>query len=173
MTEPDRAELQRLAQLVEVNRERLQALEQQVRNLDGIKLEQEHALEALKAISEDGERGVMIPLGAGVQLMADIPPEAGAVVDVGSRIQAEKTRAEAKEILIKRNEELLGIMESLSKEHSELESYVVELANTFNDAVEGIQLTEKTPEPQTEQAEPTPSKRRTRRKRGTEFTLDD
>ena len=45
MTEPDRTELQRIAQLVEVNRERLQALEQQVRNLEGIKLEQEHALE--------------------------------------------------------------------------------------------------------------------------------
>ena len=42
MTEPDRTELQRIAQLVEVNRERLQALEQQLRNLEGIKLEQEH-----------------------------------------------------------------------------------------------------------------------------------
>ena len=51
MTEPDRTELQRIAQLVEVNRERLQALEQQVRNLEGIKLEQEHALEALQSIS--------------------------------------------------------------------------------------------------------------------------
>ena len=53
MTEPDRTELQRIAQLVEVNRERLQALEQQVRNLEGIKLEQEHALAALLSISED------------------------------------------------------------------------------------------------------------------------
>ena len=62
MTEPDRTELQRIAQLVEVNRERLQALEQQVRNLEGIKLEQEHALEALQSISQDGANGAMIPL---------------------------------------------------------------------------------------------------------------
>ena len=63
MTEPDRAELQRIAQLVEVNRDRLQALEQQVRNLEGIKLEQEHALEALQSISSEGANGAMIPLG--------------------------------------------------------------------------------------------------------------
>ena len=64
MTEPDRTELQRIAQLVEVNRERLQALEQQLRNLEGIKVEQEHALEALLTISQDGDKGHMIPLGA-------------------------------------------------------------------------------------------------------------
>ena len=82
MTEPDRTELQRIAQLVEVNRERLQALEQQLRNLEGIKLEQEHALEALLSISQDGADGAMIPLGAGVQLVADIPPDGGAVIDI-------------------------------------------------------------------------------------------
>ena len=63
MTEPDRTELQRIARLVEVNRERLQALEQQLRNLEGIKVEQEHALEALLSISQDGANGAMIPLG--------------------------------------------------------------------------------------------------------------
>ena len=72
MTEPDRAELQRLAQLVEVNRERLQSLEQQIRNLEGIKIEQEHAMEALQSISDDGAKGAMVPLGAGVQIVADI-----------------------------------------------------------------------------------------------------
>ena len=116
MTEPDRTELQRIARLVEVNRERLQALEQQVRNLEGIKLEQENALEALLSISQNGANGAMIPLGAGVQLVADIPPDGGAVIDIGSRIQAEKTREEAAQILRKRNEELNDIMESLRKE---------------------------------------------------------
>ena len=115
MTEPDKAELQRLAQLVEVNRERLQALEKQIRSLEGIKLEQEHAMEALGAISEDGEKGAMIPLGAGGQVVADIQPDAGAVVDIGSRIQAEKTREEAIQILSKRNEDLLGILQSINQ----------------------------------------------------------
>ena len=79
----------------------------------------------------------MIPLGAGVQLVADIPPDGGAVIDIGSRIQAEKTREEAAQILGKRNEELNDIMDSLRKEYEDLEKHVVELATKFNDAVEG------------------------------------
>ena len=173
MTEPDRAELQRIAQLVDVNRERLQALEQQLRNLEGIKLEQEHALEALLSISQDGADGAMIPLGAGVQLVADIPPDGGAVIDIGSRIQAEKTREEAAQILGKRNEELNGIMDSLRKEYEELEKHVVELATKFNDAVEGA----KPPSEETldvkQQSTDAPTRPRPRRKRGTELTLDD
>ena len=173
MTEPDRTELQRIARLVEVNRERLQALEQQVRNLEGIKLEQEHALAALLSISEDGANGAMIPLGAGVQLVADIPPDGGAVIDIGSRIQAEKTRDEAAQILSKRNEELNDIMDSLRKEYEELEKHVVELANKFNDAVETAKPpSEETPS-EKQQSTDTPSKRKPRRKRGTELTLDD
>ena len=173
MTEPDRTELQRIAQLVEVNRERLQALEQQVRNLEGIKLEQEHALAALLSISEDGANGAMIPLGAGVQLVADIPPDGGAVIDIGSRIQAEKTREEAAQILGKRNEELNDIMDSLRKEYEDLEKHVVELATKFNDAVEEAKPpSEETPS-EKQQSTDTPSKRKPRRKRGTELTLDD
>ena len=173
MTEPDRTELQRIAQLVEVNRERLQALEQQVRNLEGIKLEQEHALAALLSISEEGANGAMIPLGAGVQLVADIPPDGGAVIDIGSRIQAEKTREEAAQILSKRNEELNDIMDSLRKEYEELEKHVVELATKFNDAVETAKPpSEETPS-EKQQSTDTPSKRKPRRKRGTELTLDD
>jgi|TARA_B100001996_G_scaffold19626_2_gene15961 prefoldin alpha subunit len=176
MTEPDRAELQRLAQLVEVNRERLQALEQQIRNLEGIKIEQEHAMEALQSISDDGAKGAMVPLGAGVQIVADIPADAGAVVDIGSRVQAEKTRPEALEILRKRNDELNGIIDTVSKEHDELENHVVALASRFNEIANGIQDpgdpgVQGQKEPEENQA--TQPKRRSRRKRGTELTLDD
>lgn len=172
MSTLDSGELQRIAQLVEVNRERLQALEQQLRSLEGIKTEQDHAIEALSAISDDGAEGVMLPLGAGVQLIADIPSDAGAVVDVGSRIQAERTRGEAKDILSKRNEELRSIMETIRKEYDELESQVVVLANRFNEAVEGIQPEDKEPITDRTQEQPKPQKKR-RRKRGTELTLDD
>ncbi len=173
MTEPDRTELQRIARLVEVNRERLQALEQQLRNLEGIKVEQEHALEALLSISQDGANGAMIPLGAGVQLVADIPPDGGAVIDIGSRIQAEKTRGEAAQILSKRNEELNDIMESLRKEYQELEKHVVELATRFNDAVEGAKPPSEEAPNDKQQSTGAPNKRKPRRKRGTELTLDD
>ncbi|MDG1540914.1 MAG: prefoldin subunit alpha [Candidatus Thalassarchaeaceae archaeon] len=173
MTEPDRAELQRLAQLVEVNRERLQALEQQIRNLEGIKIEQVHAMEALSSISDDGAKGAMVPLGAGVQIVADIPADAGAVVDIGSRVQAEKTRPEALEILRSRNDELNTIIDTVTKEHDELENHVGALASRFNEIANGIQVPEDESHQESENVQVSQPKRRPRRKRGTELTLDD
>lgn len=169
----DREELQRLAQLVEVNRERLETIDRQIRNLESIRLEQSHAMEALEEISKDGAKGIMLPLGAGVQLIADIPADAGAVVDMGSRVQAEKTRVEATSILKKRNDELIAIMETVKREYDELEAHVVSLAKQFNEAVEGAQTDP--PPTLTEEGEanaPKPRSRK-RRKRGTELTLDD
>ncbi|MDP6662410.1 MAG: prefoldin subunit alpha [Candidatus Thalassarchaeaceae archaeon] len=175
MTMGDGAELQRLARLVEANRERLQAIEQQIRNLESLRVEQTHAIEALDGISEDGAEGVMVPLGAGVQIIADIPAEAGAVIDLGSRVQAEKTREEAIAILRGRNEELMTLMEMVKKEYDDLENHIITLADQFNHTVEHLQNNEEegsekiaAPEKQ-----PTPPKARRRRKRGTELTLDD
>tara|TARA_B100000959_G_scaffold278250_1_gene336237 strand:+ start:643 stop:1164 length:522 start_codon:yes stop_codon:yes gene_type:complete len=173
VTEADREELQRLAQLVEANRERLQAIEQQMRSLENIRIEQMHAIEALEAISQDGAKGTMVPLGAGVQLIADIPADAGAVVDMGSRVQAEKTRAEAIEILRKRNQELEAILETVKREYDETESQIATLANMFNETVERMEPEGEPPateSPEEGQAKPRP---RSRRKRGTELTLDD
>jgi prefoldin subunit 5 len=115
----------------------------------------------------------MVPLGAGVQIVADIPAEAGAVVDIGSRVQAEKTRLEAIEILRKRNEELNGIITSVRKEYEELENHVVALANRFNEIANGTQTPEGETPQEAKQSQENQPKRRPRRKRGTELTLDD
>ena len=132
----DREELQRIAQLVEVNRERMQAIEQQLGQLESIRVEQIQAIEALRAIPDEGAQGAMIPLGSGVQIIADIPSEGGAVVDIGSRVQAERTREEAADILSKRSEELATIIERMKAELSELEQTTVGLAQKFNESVE-------------------------------------
>ena len=165
----DREELQHIAQLVEVNRERMQAIEQQVRQLESIRVEQMQAIEALLAIPDEGSKGAMIPLGSGVQIVADIPSDGGAVVDIGSRVQAERTRGEAAEILTKRSEELITIIERMKTEFDELEQSTVDLAQKFNESVEGLE-----PETIAEESTPnTPAPRRARRKRGTDLTLDD
>ena len=167
----DREELQRIAQLVEVNRERMQAIEQQLGQLESIHIEQIQAIEALRAIPEEGAERAMIPLGSGVQIIADIPSRGGAVVDIGSRVQAERTREEAADILSKRSEELSAIIERMKTEFSELEQTTVSLAQKFNENVEGMQpeAVAEEPEPTT----PTPTPRRSKRKRGTDLTLDD
>ena len=94
-------------------------------------------------------------------------------MDLGSRVQAEKTRPEALEILKKRNDELNGIIDSVSKEHNELENHVVSLASRFNEIANGAQEQVTEGQNEAEQTQVTQPIRRPRRKRGTELTLDD
>jgi len=172
MSNTDRAELQRIADLVETNRERLQNIESQVVRLEEVRQEQVRAIMALKAIPESGANDAMIPLGGGVQIIADIPSEGGAVIDIGSGIQAEKTREEALELLSSRNEELIRLMDSLNSEFDDTEKLVIELASQFNEGIEELQGEEsESTDSTTQESENRP--RRRRRKRGTEFTLDD
>ena len=171
----DRDELQQIAQLVEANRERMQAIEQQIHQLEAIRIEQIQAIEALLAIPEDGAVGAMIPLGSGVQIVTDIPADAGAVIDIGSRVQAERTRDEAAEILGKRSEEIVAIIERMKSEFDDLENSTVGLAQKFNKGVESMQSeTPQNEEPvRTASGGSGSSARRRKRKRGTDLTLDD
>ena len=172
MTDP-KEELQRIARLVEANRERMEALEAQLRRLESVRMEQLNALKALESIPEGGSKGAMVPLGAGVQIITDIPSDYGAVVDIGSGIQAEKTRAEASEILSTRNKELSDLTERMKSEFDQLEANTIELANDFNEKMAKVEGSEQQqPQPVSEAQEDVP-KRKPRRRRGTELTLDD
>lgn len=172
MTDP-KEELQRIARLVEANRERMEALEAQLRRLESVRMEQLNALKALESIPEGGSKGAMVPLGAGVQIITDIPSDYGAVVDIGSGIQAEKTRAEASDILSTRNKELSDLTERMKSEFDQLEANTIELANDFNEKMAKVEGSEQQqPQPVSEAQEDVP-KRKPRRRRGTELTLDD
>lgn len=171
----DRDELQHIAQLVEANREQMQAIERQIHQLEAIRIEQIQAIEALLAIPEDGVEGAMIPLGSGVQIVADIAADAGAVIDIGSRVQAERTREEAAGTLGKRSEELVAIIERMKSEFDDLENSTVALAQKFNESIEEIQSeAPENEEPIRKTSGGTGSAARGRkRKRGTDLTLDD
>mgnify|MGYP006079891967 CR=1 FL=1 len=174
MSVVDKAELQQIAQQVEISRERLQAMEQQIQRLEEVKLEQARAIDTLRLIPKEGSKGVMIPLGSGVQILANIPENTSAIIDIGSRIQAEKTREEALSMLEKRNEELNIILDKIKSESTVLEQYVVSLAHQFTTGVENLQEKEiDISEPIIETDTPSVSPSRKRRKRGTELTLDD
>ena len=171
MSDP-KEELQRIARLVEANRERMEALEAQLRRLEAVRMEQVNALKALESIPEAGTKGAMVPLGAGVQIITDIPSDYGAVVDIGSGIQAERTRAEAAEILSTRNNELTDLTERMKTEFDQLEESTMALAAEFNEKMTAIESVDEPKAPVSSSADDEP-KRKTRRRRGTELTLDD
>ena len=176
MSAVNQAELQRIAQQVEQNRQRMESIEQQIRRLEQIRLEQMQTIETLSAIPPGGAKGAMIPLGAGVQIVANIPAETGAVIDIGSRVQAEKPRTEAIKILQKRTDEILIIMEKMKLEFDSIEETTISLANIFNGQIATLQdepKPETTPQVKLPEQPSTPQPSRKKRKRGTELTLDD
>ena len=164
----DQQELQRIAQLVEMNRQKMARIEEQVTRLSEIRLEQLGVIASLKTLAT--QQPTMIPLGAGVQLPAT-PTGETVVIDIGSGVQAEKPRVEAIEILESRLQEVDEVMTTLQNEFAETEKIVAELATTFSNAAK--QLQQQSTDEAIDDQESSPSPKRRRRKHGTELTLDD
>ena len=164
----DQQELQRIAQLVEMNRQKMARIEEQVTRLSEIRLEQLGVIASLKTLAT--QQPTMIPLGAGVQLPAT-PTGETVVIDIGSGVQAEKPRVEAIEILESRLQEVDEVMTTLQNEFAETENIVAELATTFSEAAK--QLQQQSTDEAIDDQESSPSPKRRRRKHGTELTLDD
>ena len=140
----DQQELQRIAQLVEMNRQKMARIEEQVTKLTEIRLEQLGVIAALKTL--ESNQPTMIPLGAGVQLPAS-PNGDTVVIDIGSGVQAEKPREEAITILEARLNEVEGVLNTLQNEFTDTEKVVTGLAATFTEAAQNLQ---EAPEAQTE-----------------------
>ncbi len=132
----DRVELQRIAGMVDLNRQRMVRIEEQMSRLETIMLEQGQVVRALRSVPPEGQIGGMVPLGAGVQLVVDLPADAGAVIDIGSGIQAERTRAQAADALEARQNEVGELLQRLHDEFDEAERTVRRLAVRFNESVE-------------------------------------
>ncbi len=162
----DRAELQRMARLIEMNRQRLGQVEQQLSQLDSVSKEHSETEESLKALISSSDS--MIPLGAGVHL--PIANQKKVVVDLGSNVFAERTLESAAEIMSRRQEDLQSVINELTEQYISTEQKVKELTYSLEKEVENTT----TPEA-TLPSEPTKStsSRRPRRGFAGELTMDD
>ena len=180
-----REELQRIARMVDIHRQKMERIEEQLTRLESIHLEQGQVVRAIREIPEEGMLGAMIPLGSGVQLMVNIPKDSGAVVDIGTAVQAEMTRGQAADLIEERQAEINTLIDSLKKEFDSAELTVRELAETFNQGVAAMEENsppqpDTTPIPSSQEEAPiesdednTERPRRRRRGIGSELTLDD
>ena len=96
-------------------------------------------------------------------------------MDIGSGIQAERTRDEAKEILATRNRELESLMDRMRSEFDELEAKTIQLATEFNEKIAAVEGAPQPPPAEDHEAveERPAAAKKARRRRGTDLTLDD
>ena len=163
------SELQQIARLVEINRNRMEEVQAQLSRIDAVLYEHEEAKIALQSLSE-GNSG-HIPLGAGV--MVPLAKEVTTIVDLGSGIFGEKSPLDAKDIVQERMGDLQDLKSQFEKEVETISLRIEELSKSFD--VASKQITAPVAEEKSEsepETQPKPKPRR-RRRMGEELTLDD
>ena len=161
-----REELQRLADLVSMNRNRSEEIAIQLDRVESVIQEHRTVIASLQAIdtSEQGH----IPIGGGVMLPFQ-KFEDSTLVDLGSGVFAEKTFGEAINLIQQRIQDLENALSRLEEEAQSTTKMAQDLSHRFSETAEQISKNE--PEKDTKQKES--NTKRQRRKFGKELTLDD
>lgn len=170
----DSTELQQMARLVDMNRQRLEEIQLQIDRVEAVQLEHDDTRQALNALS-NGSSG-HIPLGAGV--MVPIPKNATTIVDLGSGVFGERAPNDAAELVTKRLNDLSELKSQFESEATMLSQRIEELATTFEQAAKEMsqskeEIPQQVPPQTTTQPAPEPSPKRRRRGMSGELTLDD
>jgi len=166
----DAVELQRMARLVDMNRQRLAELQEQVQRVDAVLFEHEETITSLKAI--ETTPGGHMSLGAGVML--PINKGTTTLVDLGTGILGERSPQGAISIVQSRIDDLIEVKTQFQAEIEIISKRTEELANAFDEAAKSISEPEATEEETPSEPEPSPStSTRRRRNFGSSLTLDD
>ena len=134
MTNQD--EIQRLARLADMNRQRLTQIEDQVVRLNNVKDEHNHVSTALANINKSTTQSSLIPLGAGIHIPTTFNKGQTTLVDIGSGILLEKTPTEAVKILGNRISEIQTLVDTLTNEYQKTESKIQEITAQLTNTIE-------------------------------------
>jgi len=181
-----RAELQRLARIVERSRQRLEELDRRKQSVLEVVEDHRRTAAVLTSLIESAEAGTAsghVGIGAGVSLpLASSDAEGRSIVDLGSGVYGERTWGGALDVTVQRQTDLESIVAELEARMSELEEEIAQNAVAFNTMAEQIEADTKAEPPAgqvPEEAPPTPEPTATRapaprrRRFGSELTLDD
>ena len=162
----DAVELQKMARLIDMNRQSLEEIEANITRLESLMIEHRDSILTLKALQE-GKTG-QIPIGAGV--MIPLPQSQTTIVDFGSGIFGESTPEDAAELIQARLQDLIDVKIQFETEAAQINQRIEQLATTFDQATKEITQ----PDPEIV-LDPTSNKPKQRRKRGfgSGLTLDD
>lgn len=173
-----------MSRLVEMNRQQLTAIGEQIEVLEIAVAEHSESISTLNSLfTNDGETGVMIPLGGGAKISVGAPVGDGVLLDIGSGIQAEREYQDAIEILEQRRQSIEEVLQTLRAEFSSTEEKIKQLALQFTQGVENLEKNPSTPlvsggdetptDSDEEDKSTITSRNRRRRNLSGEMTLDD
>lgn len=185
----DRAQLQRLAQEVEVLRKRLDEINLRIEQVDTVLAEHsitDAVLEALLGHGQGTSISTHLPIGSGISLPyrhAGVD-EGVALVDLGSGVFGERPWGDARTITNQRRDDIQRLRDELKQQSDQTETSLGQAAQAFNRLAETLKQQAEAeplpPESSTEvevsehpSSESAPRRPRKRRMFGGDLTLDD
>ena len=184
----DRAQLQRLAQEVEVLRKRLDEINLRIEQVDAVLAEHaitDAVLETLLGHGQGSSISTHLPIGSGISLpyRHQGDKEGVALVDLGSGVFGERPWSEARSITTQRKDDIQRLRDELKEQSDQTETSLGQAAQTFNRLAESLKQqaspeSPPAPSPEPENPESTSSDATPRRSRkrgmfGGDLTLDD
>jgi len=124
-------EIRRTARLVEMNRDQLLQLEEQLQKVLGVQNEHNDVITSLKDLSNGLSHHYMTPLGAGVSIKHQPSDEPPVVVDIGSNIHIESSPDFAADLLEARVSELNSLVDRIEAEKIAINTSIQSYAQRF------------------------------------------
>jgi len=165
----DKAELNNITQVLNLNHQKILQIEEQIGKLDQVKQEHETAIRSLNQLIKVEENEGMVPIGAGVQIPINYTKINSAIIDLGSGLHAEHTLERVVELLTTRTNELQELIDQLVVEHTNTSTSIQEINRELQELTTIEQGKKEKEEPRNNERNP----KKRRRRYGGELTLDD
>lgn len=130
-------ELQALSQQLEQVESQLEALHTEVQHIRGEQAEIDEAIDALDSL--DSGSDVQVPVGGGAYVPASVEDIDEVIVEIGSGYAAERSEADAIELLEAKKDQLDERIEELNDAIAELESQGEELGQEAEQRLQQLQ----------------------------------
>jgi prefoldin alpha subunit len=133
----DPREIQTLQMYLNEYGQQIEILTQQLGMIEQQRLEAAAAIETLRAVMENEDGAVLLPIGGGAYLRANVLDAGHVLVNIGADVSVERATAEAVEYLQDRITELEALAKKVAGSVEQLQGQATEISRRLEAAYRG------------------------------------
>lgn len=133
----DPREIQTLQMYLNEYGQQIEILTQQLSMIEQQRLEAAAAVETLRALQENGDATLLLPIGGGAHLRVKVLDAGHAIVNIGADVSVERASAEAVEYLEDRITELEALGKKVAGSVEQLQGQATEISRRLEAAYRG------------------------------------
>ncbi|MDD4566938.1 MAG: prefoldin subunit alpha [Methanoculleus chikugoensis] len=137
MNQADPREIQTLQMYLNEYGQQLELMTQQLSMIEQQRLEGTAAIETLRAVQENADGAVLLPIGGGAYLRVKVLDAGHVLVNIGSDVSVERATADAVEYLEDRITELEALAKKVAGSVEQLQGQATEISRRLEAAYRG------------------------------------